>query len=72
MTQLITTLGRDNSFVRLVVRRNITGLRWEFPKGMKVAGIRYHDGTWRIWPHGQDHAFILGVSGAWLAQKWRK
>lgn len=48
-------------FVRLVVRRKIIGPEWEFPVGKKLAGMRYPDGTWRVWPHGQEDAFLVGV-----------
>ena len=53
---------RFDAVVRLVVRRKIIGPDWEFPVGMKLAGMKCGtDGRWRVWPHGQDYAFLVGV-----------
>ena len=52
---------RVEPFVRLVTRRPIWGPRWHFPVGKKLAGTRSPDGTWRVWPHGQEDAFLVGV-----------
>ena len=52
---------RVQPFVRLVVRRKIIGPQWEFPVGMKLEGMKDPDGTWRVWPPEQEHAFLVGV-----------
>jgi hypothetical protein len=61
MTQLIPPLVNDNAYARLVVAKKIIGFTWIFPVGMKLDGIKCHGRTWRVWPRGQEHAFIVGV-----------
>lgn len=66
MSQLFTNLVRSSNHVRLRVRKEIEGAEWSFPKGKLLHGTKDRDGTWRVWPPGQDFAFICGVPSRYV------
>ena len=47
---------------RLIAKKDIEGADWTFPRGKRLRGFKdYQDNDWRVWPFGQEDAFICCV-----------
>ena len=47
---------------RLIAKKDIEGGEWTFPRGKRLRGFKdYRDNDWRVWPFGQEDAFICCV-----------
>ena len=47
---------------RLIAKKDIEGGEWTFPRGKRLRGFKdYRDNDWRVWPFGQENAFICCV-----------
>jgi hypothetical protein len=43
------------------LRRTVETIRYVFPAGKYVRAERDDDGSYRIWPPGQDFAYVVGI-----------
>jgi hypothetical protein len=43
------------------LRRAVETIRYVFPAGKYIRAEREDDGTYRIWPPGQEFAYVVGI-----------